>query len=281
MISYEGEPINDVQKQALLDFAAELAGHPRGGKIDGRIVHAKQRPGGITATMRNALQPYMKHEDFKQWEAAETGRTVATGGKTFVADDEVITAVLHPLPGMAQEFIDLGAHELVEMAILVREQRDHWVPPDDPDEADGLVLLDEYCNERVRQEIRDRLGWPEGGLDASPGLVSMTDDIANRMPKSRLDPPAPEFWPAWLAMARVWAMVCGRAGAGSESARRELTAWADHALIADEGWAPVAVAADSLYRQPELDRDLVAGQAGNGVRSPIIAYGRRAWHMGP
>lgn len=182
---------------------------------------------------------------------------------------------------MAQEFVDLAAHELIEMAELLRQRRDQWVRPDDPDEADGIVLFDEYCNERLRQEIRDQLGWPEGRLDASPGLVSMTNDIAGRMPESRLDPPPPEFWPAWLDMAQVWAMVSGRGAAGSASAQCELTAWARHNLVADQGWSPIAAAMYGFYQQPGLDRDQLARQAAVGVRAPIIAYGRRAWREGP
>jgi hypothetical protein len=277
MLRFGGELIQPAQQQALKDFADQLAGHPHGGVIDGRLVQAAPQPAGITSTMHNALRVYMKPEEFLRWQAAQHGRTVATGGKTFLADDEIVTAVIHPLPGLSQEFVDLAAHELIEMATLLRQQRDHWVTPDDPDEADGIVLFDEYCSERVRQEIRDVLGWREGRLDASPGLVSMTADIAARMPETRLDPPPAEFWAAWLAMAQVWAMVCGRGAAASASARRELMAWARHGLIANDGWSPVAAAMDALYQQPGLDREELARQAGRDVRLPIIAYGREAW----
>lgn len=279
MIQFEGEPIEPGQQQALSDFAAELARHPHGGEVDGRIVHAKAHPAGITATMQQALRMYMKDDEYAR--AAQQDRTVATGGKTFVADDEIVTAVLCPMPNMNQEFVDMAAHELTEMAGILRQQGDGWIRPDDPDEADGIILFDEYCNERVRQEIRDQLGWSEGRLDASPGLVSMTNDIANRMPDMRLDPPPPEFWSAWLAMAQVWAMVGGRGAAGSPSAQRELTAWALQNLVIDQGWSPVAAAMDALYQQPGLDRDLLARQAAAGVRLPIVAYGQQVWYDGP
>ena len=280
MISFEGEPIDPACKQALNDFAAKLAHHPHGGAIDGRIVHAKAQPAGITETMRLALQMYMKDDEYLQWEAAQVGRTVATGGKTFVADDEVVTAVLHPMPGMSQEFLDLGAHELTEMAKLLRQQHDQWVRPDDPDEADGIVLFDEYCNERIRRDPP-----PAGLAGRQARCVAWTRLNDQRhcraYAEETLRPPPPEFWPAWLNLGQVWAMVGGRGATGSASAERELTAWAEHNLVADQGWTPIAMAMDGLYQQPGLDRDQLAHQAATGVRQPIIAYGRQAWRDGP
>jgi len=82
-------------------------------------------------------------------------------------------------------------------------------------------------------------------------------------------------------MAQVWAMVCGRGAAGGQSAQRELTRWAEHALIADDGWSSSAAGMDDLYRQPNLDRDQIANWAATSVRQPIIARGRRAWSKGP
>lgn len=88
MITFEGEPIEPAQQQALNAFATELARHPHGGAVDGRIVHAEAQPAGITATMQQALGVYMKDHEYARWQAAQQGRTVVTGGKTFVADDE-------------------------------------------------------------------------------------------------------------------------------------------------------------------------------------------------
>lgn len=280
-ISFEGEPILTTLQRALIQFADELEGHPHGGPVEGRIVQAEPKPSGITATVQSALQMYMKDEEYKRWRAAQVGRMVFTGGKTFVADDEVITAVLCPMPGMGQEFLDLGAHELIEMAELLREQNDEWVRPADPDEADGITLFDEYRNERIRQEIRESLGWPEGKLDASSGLVSMAGEIAERMPDTRLDPPPPEFWGAWLHLGQVWAMVAGRAAAGSASAQRDLREWARHRVAIDDGWSSIADAMTALYQQPGLNRDQLATQAAASVRRPLIAYGREVWRKEP
>jgi hypothetical protein len=280
-ISFEGEPIPTEQQQGLIKFADELNKHPHGGPIRGRIVQAEPHPTGITATMQRALQMYMKDEEYERWRAAQADRMVVTGGKTFIADDGVVTAILCPMPGMTQEFLDLAAHELIEMAELIREQSDGWVSPTDPDEADGITLFDEYRNERVRQEIRERLSWPEGQLDASSGLVSMAVEISDRMPATRLDPPPPEFWGAWLHLGQVWAMVSGRGAAGSASAQRDLADWRQHKFASAAGWSPIAEAMNTLYQEPDLERDQLASQAAAGVRRPLIAYGRQAWRHGP
>ena len=220
----------------------------------------------------------MKPEDFTRWNAAHVGSTVAVAGKTFVADDERVTAVIFPMPpNQHQEFIDIAAHEVVEMARLIRAREQRWAWPDDPDEADGLVLFDEYRNERIREEIRQRLGWPEGRVDAEPDLISMIDDIEDRLPPDRHEDAPLEFFKAWLELARVWAMLAGRAAVGSTSANRALEAWAGHDFIADGGWLPIAATLDGFYRQPEIDQDHLARAAGAGIRAPIIEYARAVW----
>jgi hypothetical protein len=113
MLTFEGQTFPKAEREALAAFCEELEHHPHGGPVEGRIVIAEQQPGGITATMRRALQMYMKDDEYERWNAAQEGRPVVTGGKTFVADDEVITAVLIPMSGMGQEFWTLRPMRLL------------------------------------------------------------------------------------------------------------------------------------------------------------------------
>jgi hypothetical protein len=280
VLVFEGKGFPAAAQEELKRFSAELEQHAQGGAVEARLIVAESQPGGITSTMRETLRAYMKADEFARWNETQEGRTVATAGKTFMADDEVVTAVLLPMPDMAQELLDLAAHEIIEMARLGPKDGSAW-RPDDPDEADGLVLFDEYRNERVRQEIRQRLGWPEGQLDAVLGVAGMAEEIAARMPPNRLDPPPIEFYGAWLEMAQVWSMASGRADAGSESAMADLAHWADTSLVAYQGWQPVAEVVRDLYGQPWLDAGTLAPILAERVRRPVLEYGRTAWRKGP
>jgi hypothetical protein len=273
MLEFEGDGFPDAERKALEAFCLQLEGHPHGGRVDGRIVLAEDRPEG----MIQALQMYMDAQEFEGWNARRKGRTGVTGGKTFVADDNVVTAVLAPLPG--QELLDLAAHEAIEIAHAVKQKEDGFIRPENPDEADGLTLFDEYCVERVRRAISDELSWPEGQMDGVLGLRPAAEEIASRMPSGRLHPPGFDFLRAWLEMARQWVMACGRADGGSESARRDIAQWREHGLIADEGWRAVQRSLGELFAQPELGFTELAPFTASLIRRPIIVYGRDAWRQ--
>jgi hypothetical protein len=113
----------------------------------------------------------------------------------------VITAVLSHIDG--QDPLALAAHEAIEMAHWLEQREADFRHPTNPDEADGLTLFDEYRVERVRCEIADTLGWPEGCIDELSPLRPAVEEISSRVPDLRLDPPADDFVMAWLEMARA------------------------------------------------------------------------------
>jgi hypothetical protein len=278
-IEYVGD-LSEMRRHSLDQFVAELEAHPATGPVEGRLVVADADPRGLFETMRQALVKYMKDDEYGRWRNAQDGRPVATGGKTFVADDDIITAVVFPIP-QDPDFLGLASHELVEMVHKAEErQAADWFDPD-PDyarELHGTIYADEYSHERVRLEINTKLGWTEGQVDREPGLVSMTNDILQGMPIPRYSPPGNDFWLWWSHLAQVWAMVAGRRAGGSLYADAELSRWAEHELIADHGWRPVEAALDGLYRQlPGIDRRQLVVQAAETVWDPIEQYGRTAW----
>lgn len=275
MLSFEGEGFAQPKREALEAFCAKLEDHPHGGGAEGRIVVAEARSEG----MIRALQKYMKDDEYDSWFARLPERTVVTGGKTFVADDEILTAVVAPLPGQA--LLDLAAHEAIEIAHAVHQIESGFVRPTNPDEADGLTLYDEYRVERARREISNELGWPEGATDAVQGMRAVIDEIASRMPSRRFDPPHMDFFGAWLEMAQALVMACGRGAGGSQSALEDVRKWSEHPLVADNGWEPVQSSLDDLYEQPGLGLEELAPVTASLIRRPIIEYGRDAWRRGP
>ena len=208
--------------------------------------------------------------------AAEPGgRPVATAGNTFVADDEVVTACVCPIPH-APAMLALCGHELIEIAHVSAERREGARSPEEH-EQNGTTLADEYVAERLRIEIALQLRWPRSQLDSSPGFVAQTEDIERVLERPPYDgPPTLEFWQHWVNVARVWAMVAGRADAGAPEEQRELDLWAGHRLVDDNGWAPARQALRDLYTS-RPDRDAFVAAAVARVWDPVEAYGRAAW----
>jgi hypothetical protein len=274
MLDFVDDGFPKAQQEPLETFCSRLEGHPHGGRVEGRIVVAQPKPDG----MLEALQMYMKDAEYERWFANLPQRTGITGGKTFIADDEAITAVLAPFEGQA--LLDLAAHEATEIAHALEHKERGFIRPTDPDEADGLTLYDEYRIERARREISNELGWPEGQIDAIQSLRSVVEEIALRMPTRRSDPPGLDFLGAWLEMARSCVMSFGRASGGSQSAIEDVQQWKEHALIADDGWRPVHQSLDDLFAQPGLGTDELAASTASVVRRPILDYGRGAWRKG-
>jgi len=224
--------------------------------------------------MRMGLAKWMKEDDFAAWSAQQLNRPVATGGKTFVADDEVPTAVVFPY-GDPWIFLGIASHELLELSRFERER--YGPQPDDVRSMNGMVLADEYVVERARTAITQRLQWPESPIDASPGMVEQTDDLRAVLNPTRQGRPTVEFWQHWVNIGRVFAMVAGRADGGSTSAAAELAAWAEHAFITDGGWSPIRAALNGLYQQPSLDREVFVDAAARRIWAPLEAYGRAVW----
>lgn len=275
MLDFAGAPFPADLRKALEDFCLRVEAHPQGGPVEGRIVLAKDEPEGMT----KAVRKYMDSGEFSRWLKRQPDRTVATGGKTFVSDDGVITAVLLPVTG--QVLLDLAAHETGEMARSAGEAGSGFITPTDPDEADGLTLFGEYRVERVRQEISVDLGWPEGAIVATQSLRPMVEEIRSRMPAERADRPALDFYGAWLEMAQCVVMACGRADAGSRSASEDLVSWAEHRLVADEGWTPIHRSLGELFSQPDLGPRELPPLVASVVRRPVLGYARDAWRLGP
>jgi len=275
MLDFAGAEFPADVRAALEAFCIEVSKHPQGGTVEGRVVLAEDGPDGFV----EALRVYMDTLEFQGWLSRRPGRTGITGGKTFASEDGVITAVLSHIGG--QDLLDLAAHELIEMAHSLQQREADFRHPTNPDEADGLTLYDEYRVERVRRELADSLGWPEGRMDGVLALHPAVEEIASRMPDHRFDPPANDFFVAWLEMARAWTMACGRAAAGSQTAKEDVAQWAEHRLIADGGWQPVQRSLDDLFRQTHLTLEEIPPFAASTVRRPILDYGRAAWRQGP
>jgi hypothetical protein len=264
------------QRDSLEAFADALEQHPRRAAADGRLVVAEPHPGGLQPTIQRVLRLYMKPDEYEAWWQQQAGRPVATAGKTFVAQDEVITACVIPHPEISI-LLGYASHELIEIAHLAAERQEGTRPLEDH-EVNGTTIADEYVAERLRIEIATQLGWPRSPLDRDPGLVPQTDDIQGVLSRPPYDgPPTMEFWQHWANLARVWAMVAGRADAGAQEEEQELIRWLGHRLIADQGWQPVRHALQDLYGPPEPDREQFVAGAVRCVWDPVERYGRGAW----
>lgn len=277
MIEIVGE-LSEQLRGDLRDFCDEATRHPWGVQIEGRLVVAEPHPGGLRPTIERALRQWMTRSEFREWQAQQQGRPVATGAKTFVADDDVVTAVVCAMPDRAM-FLGLASHELLEVGHRVRE-REAGVPfPTEGRSANGVVIADEYVTDRARSEIADRLGWTESVLDREPGLVSQTDGVAAVLRQRPFEgPPSHRFWLHWANLARVWAMVAGRADADVIGASEELDRWRRHELVAHDGWSAVRETLRQLYRRgTTVPRAEFIERAADGVWDPLETYGRTVW----
>jgi len=267
---------SQTEKQAIDAFAVELE-RVVGYSFSGRLVIAEPHLSGITRTMSNELARWMKDDEYAEWRAQQHNRPVATGGKTFVADDGIVTAVVCPMPNLPAEFLGVSAHELIEICHRVQEERNGRIEPEGVREIHGVVLYDEYAVERIRQSISTALGWTESRLDAEPGLVSQIDDLLHLLPGGRAGHPPTDFWAHWVNIARVWAMTEGRRAAGSTTAAAELDRCSKHPLIRDKGWKPVSSSLDRIFLELGLHGEVQAERAAKLVWDPIESYGRAAW----
>jgi hypothetical protein len=274
MIEIHG-PIDQADRDELGRFIAATAQSPWCADTDARLVVAEPNFRGLEATMRAELRKWMHAAEFRRWEAQQVGRPVATAGKTFVAEDGVPTAVVCPIPGDCAIFLALASHEVIE---LCRVAQAETVPfPDDGPTANGTVIADEYINERVRIGVATDLGWPRSTIDVEPGLIAQTDDVMRATQPMRGDFPPPEFWLYWANLARVWAMVAGRADAGGRQEANHLEAWAKHEIAADRGWSAARRNLQILFGEPGLDRVRFMDEARDSIWEPIEYYGRAVW----
>lgn len=258
-------------------FATAAERHSWGGSVaEARLVVAPNG-GSIDATVRPALRRWMPAEAFAEWEAQQHGRPVATGGKTFVAADGVVTAVVMPIGDRAM-FLGIATHEVLECAHLVDQIAEGFDHPSDPREANGVVLADEYVTDRARIEIVAALGWPESVLDEKVGIIEQLGDLKAVLGRAPVEgQPTHDFWLHWVNLARVWAMLSGRADAGAASARAQLEAWERQDLVDARRWKQVRASLQGLYTDPGRPRAEFAAAAASQVWDPIEALGREAW----
>jgi hypothetical protein len=254
----------------LEEFAEAVGAHPRGHVVQGRMVIAEHSDG-------RELRAWMKPGAYDDWYAKAKYQPKVADGKTFVAYDDVVTAVVSRFEESGDQLV-LCSHELIEMADLRRHEEQGWSYPTDGRGLLGVIFADEYATERLREEIAHQLGWPFADTHNEMALVELADQIQAAMPTPRYDPPPMDFWAHWQTLARMWSMACARR-LTSPKAEEALVAWAKHPMI-DDGWAPVERALADLYEQPELDRDQLVELAARRIWDPIEQYGREAWTLG-
>jgi hypothetical protein len=269
VIKWIGSWSGDVSSE-LERFADALAAHPRGYPIEGRMVI-------VTGSDGRELKQWMKPDAYAEWYEKAKQQPHIASGKTFVAHDGMITAVVSRFAESADQLV-LCSHELIEMADLGRLEDQGWGYPGDSRELLGVVLADEYATERLREEIAHQLGWPFADTNDEMALVRLTDQIQEAMPTPRYDPPADDFWAHWQTLARMWSMACARR-LTSAKAEEALASWSKHPII-DGSWAPVERALAELYDLPTLDRDELVEIAAKRIWDPIEQYGREAWTLG-
>lgn len=264
MVEIVGAVSSELERD-VARFVDALEVHQWGGTIDGRLVLAENR-GALEPSISASLHRWMVASEFRQWQRDQVGRPVATAGKAFIGADGVATAVVGPLPERGM-LLGMIGHELVELAHLARI--DGAIEPSTVQEINGTVLADEYCSDRVREEISRRLGFPESRLDEAVAIATQADDVVPVLK-------AMNFWVHWANLARVWAMTAGRADAGSSSAQQNMRDWAAHDLIANSGWQDVRAALQALYADAALPRAEFIARATQLVWAPIERYGREA-----
>lgn len=223
------------------------------------------------------LKQWMKPDAFAEWLQVAKQQPIVASGKTFVAHDGVITGVVSRYE--PDELAVLSSHELIEMADLRRHEDEAWIYPEEPRELLGVIFADEYCTERLREEIAEQLGWQFANVHDEMALVRLADQIQLAMPTPRYDPPWNDFWAHWQTLAKLWSLTCGRRRT-SPKADQALQAWSQHAIIADKGWAPVERAFEELYDQPHLERGRFVEISAERIWDPIERYGREAWTVG-
>jgi hypothetical protein len=140
-----------------------------------------------------------------------------------------------------------------------------------------VVIAEEYALERARFEITQRMpDWPPSQLDEWFGINRQTDDIyALLQAPPHGGRPTAHFWQHWVNLAVVWAMIAGRADAGSAAARSEITQWAEHQLVADSGWSAVRQTLSDLFQQPDLDHAVFVEAAARRARAVLLDAGIR------
>ena len=106
---------------------------------------------------------------------------IVASGKTFVAHDGVVTAVVSRFDQPGDQLV-LCSHELIEMADLGRHRKEGWSLPKDGRELLGVIFADEYATERLREEIAHQLGWPFADTHDEMALVDLADQIQEAMP---------------------------------------------------------------------------------------------------
>jgi len=270
VIEWRGTWPDEVRLE-LERFAHDLASHERGYPIDGRMVVVSDSDG-------RELKRWMKPDAYDKWYEIATQQPVVASGKTFVAQDGVITAVVSRFDEPGDQLV-LCSHELIEMADLRRHEDEGWIYPEGGRDLLGLIFADEYATERLREEIAKQLGWPFCDTHDEMALIRFADEIQNAMPAPRYDPPADDFWAHWQTLARMWSMTCARR-LTSPNAEDAFLAWAKHPMIEDDGWAPVERALRELYDRSDLRRDALVELAAKRIWDPIENYGREAWTVG-
>jgi hypothetical protein len=269
MIEWLG-PWSDEVKSELERFAEALATHERGYPIDGRLVIVSGSDG-------RELKEWMKPDAYADYQEKAQQQPLTASGKTFVARDGVVTAVVSRFADPNDQLV-LCSHELIEMGDLRRSEDEGWVYPEDGRELLGIIFADEYATERLREEIAHRLGWPFADTHDEMALVHLADQIQGAMPTPRYDPPPDDFWAYWQTLARMWSMTCARR-LTSPKAEEALASWSRHPMI-DDGWAPVERGLAELYDLSNLDRDELVELAAERIWDPIEQYGREAWTQG-
>lgn len=260
----------------LEEFAAALAKHPRGGEPHGRLVGIPWGPSGPIAAMRSELPQWMDPVAFAKWDRLRTSKPGVTMGKTFVAEDGEVTAVVCTPPKRG-DALGVAAHEIVEVLHLSQHQADGWEYPKATRFLLGVIMLDEYATERVRLETAQALNWPGSVFhDTAQGLVQTAEDIEQALPPDRKAyDPGQDFWGWWQTMAMLWSHDCARAPFFPFVAK-ELARWSRCAVIADDGWAPVREAREQIY-EDALGRDEETERAAEEIWDPIEKYARAVW----
>jgi len=239
-------PLDAANSQLLRQFARALAQHPWGGSALEVLAI-----GDVPVLLRELMPPAR----YQQW-ASERARRYAVTGAISFTDARGRSAAVIPSLNDGAMTLHFAGHEMIEAAIEARHQAEGHVWADGTHTGVAHVLWTEYVVERTRETLFRELEMPDSPLahgdlaaDAA-GVEAALPDLIDEAVRTSSAPPW--LFQRWFEMARLYAMSCGRADAGSLAEAAELEAFRKCRIIVECGnaWNEFDEALRDVYDRP-------------------------------